>query len=734
MIEKNFDVPFIANLALREKQIQQNFRPVIGVHKWFARRPGTLFRGLLLSEFGAGPLPDIFYRANRLSQITVADPFIGGGTPILEANRLDCHVIGADINPMAYWIVQREIADLDLEEYRDAATRLMNDLKEQMGSHYMTTCLCCGNTQASVKYFIWVKTITCQTCGKDIDLFPGYTLATNARHPQYVIICALCGELNEVDSPKAPPHCKHCSSPLKSGGPARANRCLCSACNTMNKYPQPQLGHPKHRMVAIEYYCPLCKKNHKGRFFKKPDPEDLNKYDQAEALYLSLGGKYVPGEEIPPGDETDRLHRWGYYRYADLFNPRQQLGLEMSCRWIDGLAGGEIKNALATNLSDLLRYQNMLCRYDAAALKSLDIFSVHGFPVGLMQCESNILGIMDDTKGTPVGSGGWLNIVEKYIRAKQFCRQPFELQYKNGRKIQVPITGEWIGEARSVNGEVRKRGVDLRCGSSTTLELGEHTLDAVLTDPPYFANVQYAELMDFCYVWLRKLIHHEPSFQPVTTRNQNELTGNSTMARDLTHFLQGLAQVFEKMAGALKPGAPFIFTYHHNDLNAYLPIAIALLDAGLVCTAALPCPAEMGASIHINGTGSSIVDTVFVCRTTGVVSRKTITTSPEEIAKLVMLDLEKLKAGGVRFSQGDMRCITFGHLIRLAVWFLRSNWDASVNPQDKLEKVMEQINLLGNWPAVRGYLLQHVDAPLKQQWLALEDKPGYGSDQDEISF
>ena len=57
MIEKNFDIPFIADLALREKQIQQNYRPIIAVHKWFARRPGTLFRGLLLSEIDANPFP-----------------------------------------------------------------------------------------------------------------------------------------------------------------------------------------------------------------------------------------------------------------------------------------------------------------------------------------------------------------------------------------------------------------------------------------------------------------------------------------------------------------------------------------------------------------------------------------------------------------------------------------------------------------------------------------------------
>ena len=77
-----------------------------------------------------------------------------------------------------------------------------------------------------------------------------------------------------------------------------------------------------------------------------------------------------------------------------------------------------VRHALATNLSDLLRYQNMLCRYDTMALKSLDIFSVHGFPVGLVQCESNLLGITNGN-GTSVGSGGWTNIIEKYTKAKR---------------------------------------------------------------------------------------------------------------------------------------------------------------------------------------------------------------------------------------------------------------------------------------------------------------------------
>ena len=80
-IEKKFDISFISALALREKQIQQNYRPIIAVHKWFARRPGTLFRGLILSEFVDKPLRDTFYSSNDLSGLTILDPFMGGGTP-----------------------------------------------------------------------------------------------------------------------------------------------------------------------------------------------------------------------------------------------------------------------------------------------------------------------------------------------------------------------------------------------------------------------------------------------------------------------------------------------------------------------------------------------------------------------------------------------------------------------------------------------------------------------------
>lgn len=698
-IEQNYDISFVASLALREKQIQQNYRPIIAVHKWFARRPGTLFRALTLAEFGNAPIENTFFRKNDFPGTRIADPFMGGGTPLIEANRVGCDVEGVDINPMATWIVREEIEHLDLTAYQTTAAALLRRLRDDLEALYRTDCPIYGDRNVPVKYFIWVKEIACEACGSGVALFPGYLLSEDARHPANVLVCARCGELNEVHDLAKPGHCRDCRAPLVLDGPAHRNRCACLDCGHENTYPRSDSCPPQHRLFAIEYYNPARKDGHNGRFFKKPDAKDIARYEEAVRRWGATRPEFIPGETILPGDETDRLHRWGYERYRDLFNPRQLLGLELSARHIAAIKDERVRHALATNLSDLLRYQNMLCHYDTMALKSLDIFSIHGFPVGLVQCESNVLGIVNG-KGANVGSGGWTNIIGKYAKAKRYCDEPFEVRREGPRKRQVPITGEWIGER--MNG--RQRNVSIHCLSSNKAKLRPKSLDAVFTDPPYFGNVQYGELMDFCYVWLRRLVGKEAEgFDRESARSVEELTGNETQGRDLEHFTEGLAAVYANMAKALKPGAPLAFTYHHNKLEAYKAAGVAILDAGFTCSASFPCPAEMGGSIHIHGTGSSIVDTVFVCRTTGNTAQKWLFESAEEFTQIVARDLGELRIAGLKPTPGDVRCITYGHATRMAIWNLRPKWDTLKSTAEKLER-------FGNALAAYGDLVLIIEA------------------------
>ena len=101
---------------------------------------------------------------------------------------------------------------------------------------------------------------------------------------------------------------------------------------------------------------------------------------------------------------------------------------------------------------------------------AIPFISVHGFPVGLIQCESNLLGIANGG-GTSVGSGGWSNILEKYVKAKNYCDHPFETLHEGNRKILTPIADEWIGDRRNGDLTTEPRSVHLLCGSATNADL-----------------------------------------------------------------------------------------------------------------------------------------------------------------------------------------------------------------------------------------------------------------------
>jgi hypothetical protein len=104
----------------------------------------------------------------------------------------------------------------------------------------------------------------------------------------------------------------------------------------------------------------------------------------------------------------------------------------------------------------------------------------------------------------------------------------------------------------------------------------------------------------------------------------------------------------------------------------------------------------MGGSIHIHGTASSIVDTVFVCRKTGSVPRRWLFDSADELAEIVAHDLAQLAEAGRKPTAGDTRCIIFGHLTRMAIWNLRKHWDERLLTEKKLERFAEAVRALAD--------------------------------------
>jgi hypothetical protein len=153
------------------------------------------------------------------------------------------------------------------------------------------------------------------------------------------------------------------------------------------------------------------------------------------------------------------------------------------------------------------------------------------------------------------------------------------------------------------------------------------------------------------------------------------------------------------MSHGLKPGAPLAFTFHHNRIEPYHAVGVAILDAGLTCLATLPCPAEMGGSIHIHGTGSSIVDTIFVCRVQGRTRPGQAFDSLDELKAVMNSELSLLRTVGMKPTPGDIRCMVFGHLARYAIGRLHKGWNSSLPTAARLARFASMVASLGDCQA-----------------------------------
>lgn len=679
-MEQTFDESLVAEMAAAEKQVQQSYRPIIAVHKWFARRPGTLFRGLALAELDERPLAEHYFDAHDLEGV-VLDPFMGGGTTLFEANRIGLSVVGYDTNPMSRWLVERELEDLDVETFAMLGEQVAADVEDELREYYTTRCEECGD-DAAVKSFLWVKTHTCSN-GHETLLFPGPLVAGRkmGRHTHDVLVCGRCRNVEQFLPDEVPEHCPRCDTPYADTAvPARA-RCRCDEPFVVG---QPTRAEPpKHFLFALEYHCVACKRRdgRRGRFFKGADEADHDRFARAQVRFAQMDSPYWPEDRIPPGDETNRLLRWGYRRFRDLHNERQLLGLALLAERIRQ-APEEFQPALATVYSDFIRYQNMVCRYDTAALKVLDVFSVHGFPVHRVQCEAALIGV------PRVGSGGYRHFLAKYAAAKRYCVEPFETQRANGSKRKVPVRGERIAAdfVQDPSSLRNRRTALLRCASISAYELPEHSVDLVLTDPPYFANVQYSELMDFLYAWLRRLMPETPFFEQATSKSDDEVTGNVTGGIGIDEFAERMSGVYRAATRALKPGRPFAFTYHHNDLHSYAALIVAALDAGLVPVTTIACPSEMRGSIHINSADSSRVDTVFLFRKppVGVLGDR-----GTPINERLTGHVQNLVDAGLTVTNGDRRCIRHGLIAEEAMRTLASGWDTTLAVAERMRLARE---------------------------------------------
>ncbi len=611
-VEKSFPLQYLNPVAMAEGNAK---RPVYQMHKWWARRLGSVFRMIILSAFSDAKESDddIWYKfcnGTSLNGAVVLDPFMGGGTTIVEALRLGCKVVGVDINPVAWFTTKKEIEPVDLRDLDNAFHTLGKTVGEWIKQYYRTRCP--QGHDADVMYFFWVKIAKCRSCGAYVRLFPNYELSRRDR--ANVAFCPRCSQVIETAGYDPKTKCQECGETFDPRrGICGRGIFRCPECNTQQRILEAiseNGGRLETELHALEGYCPIC-----GRFFKRVDSEDIRLWEKAKREYHRCEDNLlIPHQKIPTAGRSDpRPVNHGYTHFQTMFNERQLLCLSRLLEGILKIPDRNIRELMLIAFSDCLDANNMFCKYEIQWHKISVFFGLHAYHPIERPTENNIWG-------TRYGRGTFVKCFEKVRRAKVYCKKPSErLPRSGGSKRFSKHTGNECIEGNIVHSfdELKRvsRAALLRCGTGEDLSfIPDKSVDAVITDPPYFDNIQYSELADFFYVWLRLGLRNlYPWFGPELSSRPNEIVQNDKVRKTIEFFNEGLTRVFTECHRVLKDEGLLIFTFHHNKLWAWESIAKILLDSGFYISAT-PIVRSEGKSGFHSSKGNIRYDCVLVCR------------------------------------------------------------------------------------------------------------------------
>ena len=633
------DLPFDKIYDIARKEASRK-KPVFFIHKYFARRITCNFRVMLLGALlpENADIWENFYNSNvneDLEKLVVLDPFMGGGTTLFEASRLKAKVIGNDLQPLSKFVSTALIKNIDEKRINKQLKELEKNVSEKIKKYYTTKCPECKKN-ADIMYVFHVKTSKTNSDCKEHELYSNYVLAMKKNI--FTLVCPECGEVYEHDFKKnGIAKCPSCSFEIINPKDGKVKRGVfeCTKCGekkVVSDYKNNKDYPMATKLIAIEYYCPHCN-THK---YKKIDKEDLELYELACRDYENIKNILpIPEQEIPMGYNTRQIINHGYNKFSDLFNKRQLLCLGLLLKSINEIDDHETQFWLQLAFSGMLEMNNMFCRYQANAYKICNLFFNHAYVPITMPVENCVWG-------TKFGTGTFIKTVNKIIRGKKFCTDVYDIdtEISNGKIKSKKVYSKEYVKDEPVNNidllDVEKPF--LNCGDSRNLSfIKDKSVDIVLTDPPFGANVMYSELIDFFHVWnYKSSLANELGFIEPLSPKKAEIIVNETQNKNQDDYKTGLREVFTECNRVMKDNGFLIFSFHDKSIDSWLSILGSIDLAGFYLKKAYPLHAETRTGAHTSNKNSIALDIMLICAKKTKSERNTYSDKKDAIIKEAM--------------------------------------------------------------------------------------------------
>ena len=573
----------------------------------------------------------------------VLDMFAGGGAIPLEAMRLGCEVTANDYNPVAWFILKctleypqrfagktTSLPDLNLDEKPDAKNGDLADhvrlwgqwVLEKAGKELVQYYPVIDN-KPTVAY-LWARTVPCQDpqCGATVPLLktlwvckkaektlkdtpenrdrPDFLEIKKTKNQTKVIIngkraLKLCPDPKtkqvrfEVIAPKKT---TDVGEPTMSGATATCPFCESQQPTDYIK----RCGHEgklQAQMTAVVYQAEY------GKEYRLPTPAEIDAGEVSEKALEAIADEIPYGmpDEPMPGPQTLGfvIPLYGFKKWSDVFTNRQLLALMTFVKWTRA-ARREMKLSdyppewtkaiemyLAVNVDRLADYASTICIWETHANEVKHTFARFALPM-----------TWDFAEGNPLSSQ-----IRYYKGAIEYV----------GRFLTKTLFGLQLGQS------------DPEFLNLPAQVLRSKPMDTIITDPPYYDAIPYADLSDFFYVWLRRSIGDQfpdvfaevlaPKLDEIV-QHSDHFDGDSKAAKEF--YESGMTATFQSAYNSLIEHGRIVIVFAHKSPEAWETLVTAMIESGLVVTASWPIDTELKNSTSSQGKAALSTSLWLVCR------------------------------------------------------------------------------------------------------------------------
>ena len=732
--------------AISAKEKKHPKHPVALVHYWPARRPTTVSRAAIYAALVSGPRsgderaeaaafvrrlaafkpdPGIVEEAGgRIRKAhggrtpKVLDLFAGGGAIPLEAARLGCESHALDYNPVAHLI---ELCTLVYPQ--TFGPKLADDFEHWSG-------VVLERMRAEVgDLYPAVQVPATEDVAKQAELFGG---AGEPPSPSGLVDPVACIRVRTV-----PCRRPGCTAPVPlvrqawlrkkggvvaavpeiedgdrlgwrivSGATARdvsgqeeqtgAGQAVCVACHT----PAPA-DHVKDMAVAgrmKESLAAVVVDGRRSKLYLNPStsttqPKEDIIEERLRALERALDCERP--HEVLQGKLRDQLPNYGVNTYRELFTTRQLL-------------------ILFTLVKHIRQAHAEMRREGMAKDRALALATFFAMAFGRFVIAFNKFARWEPSVQRTLGAIGdrqALKMLYDFSEINCFENTAGCLPFALDREAYCIRELARVGNPSTVTR-----------GNAEKLFYDDETFDAVVTDPPYYSSIYYADLSAFFYVWLKRIVgdlHPEHFTLPAPPKRReavaqpSEHGGDAAKAND--HYQGLMRRSFAEARRVLKPGAPLVCVYAHRTTEGWATLIRALVDAGMTVTEAWPVQTESRGRVNALG-AAALSDSIFFVarRRDDAETGRYETDVKPELHRIARERVTTLWAGGAGIGGADLLMAAVGAGLRAYTRFARVEFaNGETMPAERYLREVEGVVLdvmLDRIFGLRGAAVGSVDA------------------------